>query len=175
MGHVAGTIIIDISKNTFEAWRRGEKKIAEFGPGGRNTTYQEEDFIGNEEICKDVVKTPGSDECPDSEHVHKRLNAVNSPGVRRDLLYVIHKYDLAERGWQDISTWNRDGSYVSFLRYYMVLSDFGIPRKYVREEYVDPMEWEFMKDADGYAIVRQNPYMRVEDDGKNVKITMWGD
>jgi len=40
---------------------------------------------------------------------------------------------------------------------------------------MDPEEWEFMKDADEYAIVRQNPHMRVEDDGKIIKITMWGD
>ncbi|MDR0335206.1 MAG: hypothetical protein LBH69_04905 [Methanomassiliicoccaceae archaeon] len=56
-----------------------------------------------------------------------------------------------------------------------MMSDFGIVRKYVREEYVDPEEWEFMKDADEYAIVRQNPYMRVEYGDKNIKITMWGD
>jgi hypothetical protein len=39
---------------------------------------------------------------------------------------------------------------------------------------VDPEEWEFMKDADEYAIVKQNPYMRVEYDGELVKITVWG-
>jgi hypothetical protein len=45
----------------------------------------------------------------------------------------------------------------------------------VREEYVDPVEWDFMKDADEYALVRQNPYIRVEEDEHNIKITMWGD
>ena len=172
MGHWASTTIIDISKSTFEAWRNGKKKIRDFSSSSWDKTYREEDFIDSR---KDAMKVPASGECPDSERVRKHLDAVNSPEVRRDLLYVIQKYNLAERGWRDIDTWNRDGSYVFFLRYYMRLSDFGIPRKYVREEYVDPIEWEFMKDADEYAIVRQNPYLRVEDDGKNVKITMWGD
>jgi len=175
MGHCAKTRIVDISRSTFEAWKRGEKRIGEFSSGSCDETYREKDFIDNEEICEDVVKAPESDECPDSERIRKHLDAVNSPEVRRDLLYVIHKYNLAERGWRDINTWNRDGSYVFFLRYYMRQSDFGIQKKYVREEYVDPIEWEFMKDADEYAVVRQNPYLRIADDGKNVKITMWGD
>ncbi|MCL2143636.1 MAG: hypothetical protein FWH44_05220, partial [Methanomassiliicoccaceae archaeon] len=102
------------------------------------------------------------------------IDIVNNSEIKRDLLYVARKYKPAER-WRDRGAVGLDGSYVFFLQYYLQLSDFGIPRKYVREEYVDPEEWEFMKDADEYAIVRQNPYMRVEDDGENIKITMWGD
>jgi hypothetical protein len=175
MGHWACTKIIDISKNTFEAWRKGEKRIKDFNTNSSDETYLEEDFVDNEKICEDVVNITEIIECPDSERVRKRLDAVNCPEIRRDLLYIIYKYKLAEKWWRDVDTWNRDGSYVFFLRYYMWQSDFGIPRKCVREEYVDPEEWEFMKDADEYAIVRQNPYMRVEDGGKNIKITMWGD
>jgi len=174
MGHYADTKIIEISKNTFEAWKKGEKRIKEFESCG-DGTYMEEDFINNKRVCKDIVNATGSLECPDSERVRKRLGAVNCPEIKKDLLYVIHKYKyaLAEDWYVDGA--DRDGSYVFFLRYYMMLSEFGIPRRYAREDYVDPEEWEFMKDADKYAIVRQNPYMRVEDNGKNVKITMWGD
>ena len=171
MGNYAYTHIIEIGKNTFEAWKKGEKRIKEFRSCG-NITYKEEDFIDNKKICRDIVNATGPIECPDSERVRKRLGAVNCPEIKRDLMYVIHKDVLAKK-W-DIESADWDGSYVFFLRYYMRLYAFGIPRKYAREEYVDPEEWEFMKDADEYAIVLQNPYMRVEDDGKNVKITMWG-
>jgi len=171
MGNYAHTKIINISKNTFEAWKKGKKRIREFSSCS-NEMYLEEDFIDNEEVCKDLVKPPASIKYPDSERTRKRLDAVNSPEIRNDLLYVIHKYRLAEEWWNDKVVW--DGSYVFFLRYYVGLYEFGIPRKYVREEYVDPEEWEFMKDTDEYAIVRQNPYMRVEDNGTNIKITMWG-
>ena len=172
MGHYANTKIICISKDTFEAWKKGKKRIKEFSSCG-DETYLEEDFIDNEKIFKEVVNAVGSLEHPKSEHVRKRLDAVNCSEIRGDLLYVIHKYGLAEKRWDHKI--DRDGSYVFFLKYYMRLSEFGIPRKYVREEYVDPEEWEFMKDADEYAIVKQNPYMKVEDDGENIKITMWGD
>ncbi|MCL1984653.1 MAG: hypothetical protein FWG58_04580 [Methanomassiliicoccaceae archaeon] len=172
MGHYADTKIIDVSKDTFEAWKKGKKRIKEFRSCG-DETYSEKDFIDDEKDCEDIVKAPRSVECPDSECVRKRLDAVNFSEIRRDLLYVINKYELAEK-WRDVKV-DRDGSYVFFLLHNMRLSEYGIPRKYVREEYVDPEEWEFMKDADEYAIVRQNPYMRVEDDGENIKITMWGD
>lgn len=171
MVSVANTKIIYISKNTFEAWKKGEKKIKKFESCG-DGMYQEEDFIDNEETCRDVVKATESIKCPDSEYVRKRLNAVSCPEIRRDLLYVVRNYKRTRKWWDVKIEW--DGSYVFFLSYYMQLYAFGIPRKYVREEYVDPEEWEFMKDADEYAIVRQNPYMIVEDDGRTVKITMWG-
>jgi len=173
MGHWACTKIIDISKDTFEAWRKGKKRIKEFDSISRDETYRDEDF-DNCGFCKDIVKPTESLECPNSERVRKRLDAVNCHEVRKDLLYVIRKYKLAEKGW-DRSAMNQDGSYVFFLQYYMRQDDFGIPRKYVREEYVDPEEWEFMKDADEYAIVRQNPYMKAEYEDERVKITMWGD
>ena len=174
MGHWACTEIIDISKSTFEAWRKGQKRVEEFSSCSDDRTYSEEDFVDDKKICKDVVSIPISTKYPDSEYVRKRLDAVNSPEIRQDLLYVVHKYNLAKKWWDmDSKDWN--GSYVFFLRRYMRLSDFGIPRKYAREEYVDPEEWEFMKDADEYAIVRQNPYMRVEDDGERIRITTWGD
>ncbi|MCL2147791.1 MAG: hypothetical protein FWH47_00395 [Methanomassiliicoccaceae archaeon] len=168
-------MIIDVSKNTFEAWRRGEKRIRGFDYNSSDVTYLENDFVTNEEMCGDVVKAPKSPEYPNSEHVRKLLDAVNCPDIRKDLLYVIDKYKLAGNRRRDMCTWNQDGSYVFFLRCYMQQRDFGIPRKFVREEYVDPEEWEFVKEADEYAIVRQNPYMRVEDSGENIKITMWGD
>jgi hypothetical protein len=171
MVHVADTKIIHISKNTFEAWKEGKKRIRDFESCG-DQVYREEDFIKNKKVCKRIVKDPGYTEYPNSERARKRLDAVNSHEIRRDLLYVITRYKLGWRWREDEIKW--DGSYIFFLRYYMHLFEFGIPRKYVREEYVDPEEWEFMKDADEYAIVKQNPYIRVEDDGENIKITVWG-
>ena len=171
MGHSADTKTIYISKKTFEAWKKGKKSIINFESCG-DEIYGEEDFINNKNTCKDIVKDAGSLEYPYQERARKRLDAINCPEIRKDLLYVIHRYDLAEKWW-DYSI-ERNGSYVLFLWRYMRLNYFGIPRKYAREEYVDPEEWEFMKDADEYAIVKQNPYIRVEDNGENIKITMWG-
>jgi len=171
MGSYAHTKIIEISKDTFEAWKKGEKKIKEFNSCS-NETYREEDFIDSKTVCKDLVDASESQEYPNSEYLCKRLDTVNSPEIKRDLLYVIHKYKLAE-DWRNGCS-SSGGSYVLFLEYYTRLSEFGIPRKYAKEEYVDPEEWEFMKDADEYTIVRQNPYMEVEDDGKFIRITVWG-
>jgi hypothetical protein len=171
MVNIAHTKIIDISKDTFEAWRKGKKMIKEF-KSCANETYTEEDFIDNEEICQDVMNTAELIKHSDMEYMRKRLNAVNYPEIKEDLIYIISKYETSERWWD-----NRvkgDGSYLFFLRYYLRLSEFGIPRRRVREEYVDSEEWEFMKDADEYAIVKQNPHIRVEEDEKNIKITMWG-
>ena len=171
MVNLPNTKIIIINKNTFEAWKEGKKEINCFNSCG-NETFLEEDFSDCEKVCKNLVKAPKSIEYPDSEYLRKRLDTVNCSEIRKDLLFVIHKYRLAKRRRGNRP--DRDDSYVSFLWYYLGLSAYGIPRKHVRKEYVDQEEWEFMKDADEYAIVKQNPYMRVEYDGELVKITVWG-
>jgi len=168
MGSYAHTMIIKVSKNTFEAWKNGEKRIKDFSTSG-NLTYIEKDFI--DAACA-PVNASGSLEYPNSEYLCKLLSTVNHPEIKRDLLYIIHKYKLAEN-WRNGRS-DCGGSYSVFLQQYLRSSEFGIPRKYAKEEYVDPEEWEFMKDADEYASVRQNPYMEVEDDGKIIRIKTWG-
>jgi hypothetical protein len=162
---------ICISRNTFEAWRRGEKVLCTYRIDDENFT---EEHFRDTDYPIDIVKHSSRDRLPKLEDLRKRLANVNDESIKADLLYVIRKYDLENNRWR-IDDNDRNGSYVFFLRFYLNTLENTIQRRFAEEEYVDPEEWEWMKDADDYSLVLQYPYLEIYyDEDDTVEIVMWG-
>jgi hypothetical protein len=88
----------------------------------------------------DTVYGLQTDEYPEDKWFRKRLDALDSPVIKADLLYVIRNYFIGkEYGEVDFEKW--DGSYISMLLIYMRHGGDCIARKDANRKYVDPEEW----------------------------------
>jgi len=127
-----------MSKETFEKWRRGEVRIKGGGYPVRDLT--DNDF----ETTKrkpDTVYGHQTDKYPKEEWLRKRLDAIDNPEVKADLLYVIRKYFAGKDFHAENSDETFDGSYVSMLLIYMRHGSETVLREQADKRYVDPEEW----------------------------------
>ena len=81
-----------------------------------------------------------------------------------DLLRIDEK-----QKWKDTYAWG--GTYEGMREYFSKLKGGRILKSEADREYADPEEWEAAEADDP---VFQRPFMRSEDDGKNVSIHIWG-
>ena len=162
-----------LSKVMFEKWRHGEVRI-------RGNEYpvcdlRDSDFTTAEE-SPDTVYGPQTNEYPEKAWLRRRLDSMDNPEIRGDLLYVMRKY-LIGKDYNKVDFGNRDGSYISMLLIYLRHHEECVLRKHANRKYVDPEEWEEedeeAEDREDDLLI-QNAYMDVMDDGKTVRIHIWG-
>ncbi|MDR0335205.1 MAG: hypothetical protein LBH69_04900 [Methanomassiliicoccaceae archaeon] len=162
-----------MSKETFEKWRRGEVKIK--GERYPVCDLTDDDFV----IAKkkpDTVFGPQTNKYPKKEWLRKRLDAIDNPAVKADLLYVMRKYMIGKE-FKDIDFEKWDGSYVFMLLIFMRHCGGYVSRKYADKRYVDPKDWEEeCEEGEDYdeGSVDQDAYMDVIDNGKKIRIHIWG-
>ena len=161
-----------LSKEMFEKWRRGEVKIA--GGGYPVTNLTDDDFVATEKK-PETVYDPQRDEDTENE-LSWILDAVDNPVVKADLLCAMRKCSFGkEYVSNDFEKW--DGSYLYMLLIFLRHGGDCVYRKEANKKYVDPEDWE-EKDEDeedhDYDSVYQSPYIEVMDNGKNVRIHIWG-
>jgi len=142
-----------LSKEMFEKWRRGEVRLK----GDSYPVFDlRDDYFKATDERPDTVYGPQTDEYPEEEWLRKRLDSMDNPEVRGDLLYVMRKYFIGkERREIDFENWN--GSYISMLLIYLRHGGESVSRKRANKKYVDPKEWEPTYD-DVLAVFRKALY-----------------
>ena len=128
---------IYLSKEMFEKWRRGEVKMK--GDGYPVCDLTDDDFTAAKKK-PDTVYDTQTDEYPKEEWLRERLDAIDDPTMKADLLYVIRKY-IAGKDYRKINFRKWNGSYVAMLLTYMSHHGECVARKDANKKYVDPEEW----------------------------------
>jgi len=131
-----------LSKETFEKWRRGEVRMR--GDYYPVCDLTDDDFITAEKK-PDTVYGPQTNIGLEEEWMCECLNAVDSPAVQADLLYVLRKYFVGKKYNRiDFGKWN--GSYVSMLLTFLRHHGDCVSIKDANKRHVDPEEWGLAKD-----------------------------
>ena len=157
-----------LSKELFEKWRRGEVRIRDDEYPVRD--LRDSDFTFTRKR-PDTVCGPQTDEYPEEEWLRQRLDSMDNPEVRGDLLYVMRKY-LIGKDYSKVDFENWNGSYISMLMIYLRHHGDLVSREHADRKYADPEEWGEADCRDDCLL--QNAYMDVMDNGKNVRIHIWG-
>ncbi|MCL1811334.1 MAG: hypothetical protein FWG41_03840 [Methanomassiliicoccaceae archaeon] len=126
-----------LSKETFEKWRRGEVRME--GNYYPVCDLTDDDFIIAEKK-PDTVYGPQTDEYPEEAWLCYCLDAMDSPLLKADLLYVMRKYLIGEE-YNRIGSDRWDGSYVSMLQTYLRHHGEYVLRKHANKRHVDTEEW----------------------------------